>query len=200
MSADVGSPPLSAQPMDRGQRSDIVRDLRLVPLAIAAWAAAWAGMSGLRPLHLVLLGLSALILLVALLRRCALAGGAVLVLLVVGGLSAARFHQHATSPLAELTTSGAIVEIDFVIKGDPRVRAESRFGGRSVSAVVDVVRTTGRGAAHTGRQQVHLTGSGANGDALAQLIVGATARASVRLSATDGGPSVAFASLRSTLR
>ncbi|MDO5681332.1 MAG: ComEC/Rec2 family competence protein [Propionibacteriaceae bacterium] len=187
----------TAESIVRRQWPEVGRDLRLVPLAVAAWAAAWIGMGAPRSAQVALLGVSVLVLVLAVVRRSALAGGVVLVLLIVGGLSAARFHQHAASPLAELTAAGAVVEVDFVVKGDPRVRTQARFGGRSVTAVVDVISTTGRGVSYAGRQQVHLTASGEKGEALARLIVGTTARASARLSTTDGGPSVAFASLRS---
>ncbi|WP_432558221.1 ComEC/Rec2 family competence protein [Granulicoccus sp. GXG6511] len=176
---------------------DLGRDLRLVPLAVAAWAAAWAGMSGALSATVGILCVGGLGFSVALIRRSALIGGVALTLVVVGGLATVRHQQHADSPLAQLTTEGAIVDVDFIVKGDPRVREHSRFGGRTVTAVVDVVLVEGRGIAYAGRQQAHITSSGDNGAALAELIAGTTARASARLSPTNSGPSIAFASLRS---
>lgn len=173
------------------------RDLRLVPLAAAAWVAAWVGMTPMSAVLIGLLGAGGLAFAVALMRRAALVAGVGLVVVVVGGLSAVRFHQYASSPLAQLTAEGAMVELEFVVKGDPRERVHARFGGRTVTAVVDVVRVEGRGSAYAGREQVHLTASGDNGEALAGLIVGTTARASARLAPTESGPSIAFASLRS---
>lgn len=164
---------------------------------MAAWAAAWIGMGGQRRVLIGLFAAGALCVLLAGVRRSALVGGVALVLIVVGGLSAIRFQHYATSPLAHLAGERAVVEIEFVLKGDPRVREHSRFGGRTVTAVVDVVRVEGRGEAFTGRQQAHLTSGWDNGAELATLVAGTTAQASVRLAPTDSGPSVAFASLRS---
>ncbi|MDO5498963.1 MAG: ComEC/Rec2 family competence protein [Propionibacteriaceae bacterium] len=174
-----------------------VRDLRLVPVAAAGWAAAWIGMGAGRATLLVLLAVAALGLVAGMLRRTSLVVATALAFVVIAALSGVRHHQHSTSPLAGLAAERAVVELEFVVKGDPRVRTHARFGGRTVTAVVEVRRVDGRGAAHLQRQQVHLTGSGDVGEVLQGLIVGTTARAAARLSPTDGGPSVAFASLRS---
>lgn len=173
------------------------RDLRLVPLAVAAWLAAGVGMGGAPVAVVGLLAVGAVGVGVAAVRRAALIGGVALVLVVVGGLSAVRFHQQISSPLAQLTTENAVVEVEFVVTGDPRVRDQARFGGWTVTAVVEVVRLDGRGMTYAGRQQVLLTGSGDAARLLGRLVVGTTARAQVRLAPTDAGPSVAFASLRS---
>lgn len=190
--------PETGGPLGFRSRSHIgPRDLRLVPLAAGAWVAAWVGMGAASPVLIGLLSAGGIGVAVSLVRRTALVAGLGLVVLVVGGLSAVRFHQFTSSPLAELAAEKAIIELEFVVKGDARVQSHARFGGRTVTAVVDVVRVEGRGVAYAVRQQVHLTASGNNGTALAELVVGTTARASGRLASTESGPSVAFVSLRS---
>lgn len=182
------------------------RDLRLLPVAGAAWLGAWAGTdSGVVPgaaaLGVAVGGVAVVYLLVGQTTIRLIALASALTLAVVLGLSALRAQQQAHSPLAEWADERALVDVEFTVRGDPRTSATARFGGRTVTAVAEVTVTEGRGTAFRVRQQVVVMGSGDNGRALAQLVVGTTARASVRLAPPDRpGPAVALASLRSPPR
>jgi competence protein ComEC len=113
------------------------RDLRVVPLALAAWAAAWAGTGSsagvLRP-ALVGVGLA-----------CAACGGlllrrrrsgsrpgppgrpgawllaTLLVALAVGSVGAMHTHRLRSGPVAELTRQQAVVTALLELRSDPRL-------------------------------------------------------------------------------
>lgn len=179
------------------------RDLRLLPIAGAAWAGAWAGTdAGSVPAAVALAtagaGLAMVHLLVARTPTRLIALATALTLVVVLALSLVRTQQQANSPLAEWAGERALVDIEFTIRGDPRASATARFGSRTITAVAEATVVEGRGEAFRVRQQVVVMGSGDNGRRLARLVVGTTARASVRLAPPDRpGPAVAIASLRS---
>lgn len=125
-------------------------DLRLLPAAAAAWAAAWT--APLAPVRWVLLGGFAVAVATLLLARSRLAGSAVLAAaLGVGaaaGLGAAARVSAATAgPIDDLAAERATATVHVRITGDPAVRpTTSRFGrGEVVTVPVVVSRVVARG-------------------------------------------------------
>lgn len=146
------------------------------------------------------LGLGTLILAVACVRHHTLVQATAWSLIVLLGLSMVRAHQQQASPLARLAVAQAMAELVVTVRGDPHVSPTTRFGGRTVTAVVEVSVVEGRGAAYAQRQQALLSATGESAGALEALRVGTRARVSVRLAPTDTGPLVAYASLRAPPR
>lgn len=173
------------------------RDLRLVPVAAAAWAAAWLGTSGIFAAVVAAAAVGIIVLAAAGVWRRALVAATAITLLTILGLAGLRHHQLITSPVAAWAQDKALVEVEFTVMVDPKVSHGSSFGGQQIRAVVEVRRVSGRGQTFELRQQLLVTASGDNGEVLRRLTVGTTARATARLAPMDSGPAVAFAALRS---
>lgn len=182
---------------DRKKPHPPTRDLRLVPVAAAAWAAAWIGTSGLATAMGIAAALGLAALLAAGVTRRVLVIATALTLLAILGLAGVRQHQHTVSPLAGWAEERALVDIEFTVRVDPKISHKARFGVQQVRAAVEVRWVSARGQSFELRQPVLVTASGANGDALRRLTVGTSARAHARLAAADSGPEVARAALRS---
>src|SRR5215210_2041761 len=98
--------------MDVGSRSRPRADLRLVPLALAGWAAAWLGTWATPGSWALAGGGAAAALVLARLRSSSwLAATAVVtaVLCITGGLHAHRLDQR---PVTDLARAGAVVELE----------------------------------------------------------------------------------------
>ena len=137
----------------------VVRDLRVVPLALAAWAAAWWGtgeaartLSPAVALGLALVaGAATVALLVApglravLARRAAWLAAIALVVAVLASVGGVRAHLLHTGPVAELAAQQAAVTARVLVVGDPRLHPG--VGGRPplLTAPVRVVELGGRG-------------------------------------------------------
>lgn len=177
-------------------------DLRLVPAALAAWAAAFAGV--LAPPGVAVVGT---VLLLALAARVAwsLRGGgrhrdragatpqatAVLALVVAAlvlGAVAAHVHQRASGLLDELVDAGAVVTVSGPVTGDPAVIASppERGGGERVMVPVRADLVVGRGLAARARAPVLLLAP----PSWTGVELGSRVRLTGRLVATEPGDDV----------
>ena len=139
-------------------------DLRLLPAAGAAWAAAWA--APLAPVRWVLLAAGAVAIAAALLARSRLAGSAVLAAALGVGAAAgigaaARVSAAAAGPVDELAAQRATATVDLRVTGDPAVRPTmSRFGaGEVITVPVLVQRVAARGQVTEVRSRVLVVAS-----------------------------------------
>src|SRR4051794_8810641 len=94
------------------------RDLRMVPVAAGARAAAWAGTTGSGAARggvaLVALGVA----LLAWRRGSAVLAALACVLVAVGGSGAVRATALATSPVAALAREHAVADVVVEVRGD----------------------------------------------------------------------------------
>ncbi|OYO14907.1 competence protein ComEC [Enemella evansiae] len=178
-------------------RAPTVTDFRLVPLALAGWAATLVG-TGLGGWPLVLAAVSAGLAGAgwAGWRRRPLAAATALVLIVLLALSWTRQYQLDTSPLRRLADQRAVAVVELVVRSDPQV-SQSRFGGQTVVLTGEVRQLSGRGQRLGLRQQVRLVTSGAYAESLRTLRVGTRIRMVAQLGPPDPGqPVAAVAALR----
>ncbi len=166
-------------------------DLRMVPLALAGWAAAWLGTWATPRSWVLAVGSALAALLVARLRSSAwLAATAVVtaVLCLVGGLHAYRLAQ---GPVAELARSGATVEVQLEMRTDVRVLPAR--GGRPGYAVgrVKVHRVVAAGAAWRVRMPGLVVIAGQQASDWSRLPVGGRLTAWAKLQPADRGSDVA---------
>ncbi|MFT4295003.1 MAG: ComEC/Rec2 family competence protein [Micropruina sp.] len=166
-------------------------DLRLVPLAVAAWLGMWVATAD-EPAWLGYLALTAGgVALAARQRRSWVLGAVGLVL--VGCLAAgwARWWWRAHDPLAELARQQAVGVAELTVVGTPR--SAERQGVRPAwwSSAARLEQMDARGERLLSAAMVRVS---ASGDAMAgwsQVAPGTRVRATVRLAAADPGESVA---------
>ena len=197
----------------RGGDEVQVRDLRVVPLALAAWLAAWWGTGGWaetvavvgrHPAAVLVLaagtGLAAALAAVALrwpgcvpTRRgrgswWTATALVVVVVALVGGL---RAHALRTGPVAQLAEQQAAVTVRAVVAADPRLHPA--VGARPPLLTVDVSlqRVTGRGGSWRVRAPVTVLVSGDGVAVWSALPVGATVQLPGRLQPAERGDDVA---------
>ncbi|MGO1973667.1 MAG: ComEC/Rec2 family competence protein [Propionibacteriaceae bacterium] len=145
-------------------RADRVHDLRLVPLALAAWAGSWLGTSGAGWGTICgVVGVAGALIITG--WRRSLLGLAVAILLASSlGLGAVRHHQLHSGPLPRLADAEAVVQVELTTAGEPRVRPD-RFGvGESLVVRGRVLTVTGRGEQWSVRTPVLVMVSGASVD------------------------------------
>lgn len=95
-------------------------DLRLVPCAVSAWAAAWCG-TAQTWWPLAVAAVVVLVLLVtARWRRSPVLLAAALVVIVLAGVAWARSEALHTSSLARAAAGGDVVSVEVVVTSDPR--------------------------------------------------------------------------------
>ena len=164
-----------------------VRDLRMVPVALAAWVGAWWGTNGSGAAWgatvLVALGAG----MVAWRRGSAVVAALACVLLAVGGSGAARAAALAGSPVAALGQDRAVATLVLEVRGDARVHPAQ--GVRPPYASLDalVVEVDGRGQAWRTRSPVLVVATGAAVAGWSKQPVGTRLRVGGRLEAADPG-------------
>ncbi|MFC4783653.1 ComEC/Rec2 family competence protein [Nocardioides sp. MAHUQ-72] len=161
-----------------------VPDLRMPALGAAAWVGALLA-QWVPGLGVVAVGTALLACLAALRRRVlpqhrSTAAGIVLVLVAVAWVGSVRHEQVARSPVAALAREGAVSTVEGTVTADPRVTS-GRFGPQ-VLVRLEVRRVTGRGATYDLAAPVLVIAD----EAWQQVPLGATVRASGRLSASSG--------------
>ena len=120
-------------------------DLRLVPLAGAAWAGGWLGTSGVSGLvafsavGVVVLGLAAA------LRRSAWLVAIALVLAATTGIGVVRTSGLTSGPVAELAAAEAVVTADLITTGDPRIHPATGIRPPFVTVPADLLELDARG-------------------------------------------------------
>ena len=166
-------------------------DLRMVPLAVAAWVAAWLGTWGGHA-GLAAAGAGVAVgLAVAALRRSALLLAVALVTAVTAGAGMVDLHRLRHGPVALMATHRAVVSADLEIRADPHRIAGT--GVRPGAAVIKAatVRIEGRGAAWLVRAPVLLIVSGPQVERWFEIPVGSRLAVDGRLDRPDRGSDVA---------
>ncbi|WP_172826083.1 ComEC/Rec2 family competence protein [Friedmanniella luteola] len=184
-----------------------MRDLRVVPLALAAGAAAWAGTGG-RPL-VGLLAAGALGLTATVAAAIAAAGlshrragadrtapGAwwlvtVLVALVVGTIGVAQAERLRSGPPARLAAAGAVVTARLEVRSDARLVAGSATRPPVLLAGARLLAVSGRGGHWRVRVPVTLLVTGGEVGWWARQPVGTTVTVEGRLQSPRRGDDVA---------
>lgn len=181
----------SPRPGSAGERRV---DLRLVPLALAAWAGMWLATSGMPQALIALVAGAALVLLAARRRRSWLLGAVALMLVVSAAVGGMRADLVNGSPLRQLAQERAVAQLEVTVLTDPQ-RRSGRFAD-SVVLTGEAVAMNGRGENLLLRQQIVVRGSGAQLDGLLTARVGATLAVQGRLGVPDpGSPDAAVVTL-----
>lgn len=178
-------PPEPSEPPVRDPRRDA--DLRLLPIAVVAWAGGWLGTAG-RPTMIVIgLGVAAVAMIVAVaVRRWLIAATAMMAVtaLAAGLLQAGSLTHSAT---ARLAGSGAVASVRLIIRQEATVHPADGIRPPYLTLRTVVVEVDGRGHRWRERTPVLLT---ASGDAVRHwqpLTAGSTAQATVRLQEPQPG-------------
>ena len=188
----VPTPARSAETA-RPQRQPAGRppDLRMVPLALAAWSAAALGTWATATAGLAIaLGLAATVA-VAVLRRSAWWAAGAVVLAAIGGTAALHAHRLTSGPVAELAQAGVVVPVQVEVRTDPVVKEGE--GGRTGYVVVraTVHQVSSGGRTWRARAPGLVVAGGEAASEWARLPVGAQVAVLAELAAPDRGADVA---------
>ncbi len=170
---------------------DRAPDLRMVPLALAAWAAAALGTWASRTAVLVLgLGLAAVVVM-ALLRRSVWWAAAAVVVAALGGIGALHAHRLASGPVADLARAGAVVPVLLEVRTDPVLTEQQ--GGRTGYTVVRVTirQVSSGGRSWRVRAPALLVAGGATASVWARQPVGAKIVVLAELAVPERGGDIA---------
>lgn len=163
-------------------------DLRLLPLAVAAWAGAWWGTG---PDVATALALVAILLGVGLvLARRGQGPRAVAMLVVLGlcaGLGLARTHRLATSRPAHLASERAMATLVVRLTSDVKLHPRRGVLPESASVPARVLVVEGRGQAVRQRVEVTVRATGDAARTLLRIPAGSTIRVDGRLSLPEPG-------------
>ena len=181
----------SQQPASAAALPAPLTDLRMAPLAVAAWGAAWFGTWGghagiAAAVASVTMGLAA-----AALRRSALLLAVALVTAVGAGAGTLDLYRIRHGPVALLATDRAAVAVDLEIRADPHRIAGT--GVRSGAAVIkaEIERIEGRGGAWQVRAPVLVIVSGPHLGKWFEIPVGSRLAVEGRLDRPDRGSDMA---------
>jgi competence protein ComEC len=163
----------------------------MVPLAVAAWGAAWLGTSGGHA-GLAAAGTGVAVgLAVAVLRRSALLLAVAFVTAVTAGAGMVDLHRLRHGPVALMATHRAVVSADLEIRADPhRIAGTGVLPGAAVIKAA-TVRIEGRGGAWLVRAPVLLIVSGPQLERWFEIPVGSRLTVDGRLDRPDRGSDVA---------
>ncbi len=166
--------------------AEVRHDLRLVPLAAAAWAGMWLSTRD-TSWWMLAAGIAGLVILVAGIWRgvalLACAGVVVISCLVLGG---AHAHQLRSGPVSELAASRAVVAADLIMTGEPRQQPAKGARPPYLSVRGVVVSVDGRGQQWKLRTPVLVTVSGPAAQAWGGVPVGSRLRLSARVLPPQG--------------
>ena len=173
------------------------RDLRMVPVALAAWAGAWLGTAGVGAgwgaAALVAIGVGML----AWRRRAAVLVAVACVLVVATASGALRAEALTGGPVATLARERAVVEASIEVRGDARVHPAQGVRPPYASLDAVAVQIDGRGRAWRTRTPVLLVVTGGAVPAWSHWPVGSRVRVEGRLeSAEPGDPYAAVLRVR----
>ena len=171
-------------------------DLRMVPLAAAAWAAAWIGTwevpSGIGPAGIAAVGTVLTVgLAVTALRRSALALTVVLVIVAMAGSALVDVHRLRHGPAALLATHQAVVSAVMEIRADPRRVALKGLPANAAVIRAAILRIEGRGGAWLVQAPVLVIVSGPQVEQWLRIRVGTRVVVDGRLQSPDRGSDVA---------
>ena len=162
-----------------------------MPLAVAAWAAAWLG-TGSVPAGIAIASAGgAAALAAAILRRSALLLTVALIIVAVLCAGLVNVHRLRHGPVAALAAHRAVVSAEVEIRADPHRIAGS--GPRASAAVMKAatVRLAGRGGAWLVRAPLLLVVSGPEFEQWFHVPVGSRVRVDGRMEVAEPGSDVA---------
>jgi competence protein ComEC len=166
-------------------------DLRMVPLAAAGWGAAWLGTWGASSGIAAAVAGAAVTLVVAALRRSAMALTVALVTAAIASTAFLGGYRLRHGPVARLATDDATISTDLEVRTDPhRVTSSGVTAAAGVMKAV-TVRVEGRGQTWLVRVPVLVVISGPHVEQWLQLPVGTRVAADGRLEIPDRGTDVA---------
>lgn len=166
-------------------------DLRLVPLAIAGWGAAWLGTwSASGPIALggvagVIAGMAAVI------RRSWWLAALALVLVFGMTIGAAHHHRLTSGPVSKLAAEEAVVALDLLVRSDPRIYPAAGPRPAYLSVRGTVLTLEGRGRSWRVRSPVLLTVTGAQVADWSGHVVGTRLLTQARLQTPTQGSDIA---------
>jgi competence protein ComEC len=163
----------------------------MVPLAAAAWGAAWVGTWGTAAVLAPAAAAVAVALAVAALRRSPLVLSAALVATVIMGAGVVDVHRLRHGPVALLAEHRAVVLVDLEIRGDLHRVATSGIRAAAGVTKAVTVRVEGRGSTWLVRAPVLVVVTGQQLDKWFETPVGTRVAVQGRLEAPDRGSDVA---------
>lgn len=161
--------------------ADVRHDLRLVPLAVAAWAGMWLS-TGDDRWWVLAAGIAGLAIGAAgMWRRMALLACTGLVAISCLLVGSAQAHQLRSGPVGDLAAAKAVVDAELIMTGEPRQQAARGVRPAYLSVRGVAVSVDGRGQQWKLRTPVLVTVSGSEAQKWATVPVGSrlglTARA-----------------------
>lgn len=166
-------------------------DLRMVPVAAAAWGAAWLGTSE-APAGLAVAAAGVTVgLVVAALRRSATVLTITIVITVILGVGLIDMYRLRHGPVARLATHGAAVFADVEIRTDPHLVDPGRAAPGAAVMKAVIIRLEGRGGSWLVRAPVLLVVSGPQLQEWLQIPVGTRLAVDGRLQSSDRGSDLA---------
>lgn len=165
-------------------------DLRMVPVAVAAWAASVAGTAGSPPVVAIAAAAGLLLVIMGAVRRLLLPVAAGLVIIAITAAGALHDQRLRSGPVAELAAAEAVVSLEVRTVADPR-RGDAVPGGDYLSVRTNTVTVAGRGDHWRVEAPVLLIASGPALTVLERLPVGTALRVDARLRAPDAGDDLA---------
>ena len=170
---------------------ELAHDLRMLPVAAAAWAATWLG-TGAVGFQLAAGGVAAVLAAVVCVKVRHTLLAAVALVLVMGLLiGAAQHHRLASGPVSTLATAQAIVSVRLVTTSDPELRPAAGPRPAYLTLRGTVREVDGRGAAWRVRSPVLVTVTGASMTDWSALVVGTEVLTQARLQSPQQGSDVA---------
>jgi competence protein ComEC len=166
-------------------------DMRMVPLAAAAWGAAWVGTWGTATVLTAAAAAVAVALVVAALRHSPLILSAALVAIVIMGAGVVDVHRLRHGPVALLAEHQAVVLVDLEIRADLHRVATSGIRAAAGVTKAVTVRVEGRGSTWLVRAPVLVVVTGQQLEKWFQTPVGTRVAVQGRLEAPDRGSDVA---------
>ena len=166
-------------------------DLRLVPVAAAAWAGAWCATAGIAGLTALAAAVGVATGLIAALRRSLVWAAVAVALVAVTCVGTLHQLRLSTGAVGDLAGERAVVDAVVVTTADPAVRAATAIRPESISVRATLLAVSGRGASWRVRTPVLLI---ASGDATAlwrSAPVGARWAVEGRLEPPDDGSGLA---------
>ena len=163
----------------------------MVPLAVAAWGAAWVGTQGSTAgIPAAAAGVT-VALVVAGLRRSAMFLAVALVMAAIVGAGIVDVHRLRHGPVALLAVQDAMVSADLEIRTDPHLVAGGGVRGGAAVMKAVTVRIAGRGHAWLVRAPVLVVVTGPQFRQWLQIPVGTRVAVEGRLEVADRGSDVA---------
>ena len=166
-------------------------DLRMVPVAATAWAAAWIATSETMAGFAVVVASVAVGILVAALRRSALVLSVAIVMTAIAGVGLIDVYRLRHGPAAQLASHEAVVSADLEIRSDPHL--VDAGGTTSEAAVMKAatMRIEGRGGLWLVRAPVLVLVSGPQLQKWFEVPVGTRVVVDGRLQSPNPGSDIA---------